>query len=159
MKQLGILGLMPEVEIQKRIEEQARTIFNLNLAREKRTLLITKPDLAADIDVIERELKRYFLLILLVPDPDFPLAPANSVDLLWHELILNTPKYVPFCDSVYGHYLHHIPEDSLSKKRLAYAGQPSFYTKDLMTKHFGSLDINVWGISARCDSLGNCMHG
>jgi hypothetical protein len=158
MLTLGPLGMLPRVtKLESPFIDKIELIAALNLEREKKALLLKKPEYADDIGVIEREFKRYLSLSILYPDPDFPLAPAHAVDLLWHELILNTPKYHDICNSVFGFYLHHQPEDSASQKRALYAGQLAAYTKELMTQSFGGLDIHIWGTTMTCNAIGKCL--
>lgn len=154
---LGPLGLLPTTKLKPKDLGLLATIESLDIAREKSVLLKREAKLANDIDVVERELKRFFSLAILEKSPEHEFSPAHSVDLIWHEFILNTPKYVEFCNAVFGKYFHHAPEENPAQRRLAHAGLRAAYTKQVLTQHYGALDINVWGASARCDTIGICM--
>ncbi len=43
---------------------------------------------------------------------------SQSVDALWHEMILNTREYKNFCDTCLGKFLHHTSRDAEDKGRL-----------------------------------------
>jgi hypothetical protein len=56
-------------------------------------------------EILERELKRYFLLRYFWKRRI--TMQSEIVDLLWHDFILDTRVYRQFCDSVFGEYLDH----------------------------------------------------
>jgi len=69
-----------------------------------------------DKESIERVLlglKEYFALCLDGRDMVLGM-PSKAVDIAWHEFILYTRDYSYFCQRVYGHYLHHMPNDTPS---------------------------------------------
>ena len=39
-------------------------------------------------------------------------GPTPDVDEVWHLHILNTRQYAADCQAVFGHYLHHLPDDA-----------------------------------------------
>lgn len=46
-----------------------------------------------------------------VNDPTRVLAPSRPVDAAWHNFMLASPFYVPFCDWLAGSYIHHVTDD------------------------------------------------
>ena len=123
--------------------EKLDALASTNLARELRLFLTRHPDEKPYVDAIERELKRFLSLPLLVPDAADRLAPSPPVDELWHDLILNTPKYRHLCDTVYGGYLDHAPnQEELSDERAATIIQ---FTHSTLIKYYGFLDLTIWG--------------
>lgn len=45
------------------------------------------------------------------------LMPSESVDLIWHELILHTKYYHEFCNEFFGYYLHHTPTEENNENK------------------------------------------
>ena len=147
-KKLGPLGLLPVN--QKGVPAQARAkleiLERIDLTSEKRSLVHHIPSLSLFIDVLERELKRFLSLPVLVSEPDYNFVPSLLVDELWHNLILNTRKYRSMCDDVYGAYLDHNPNPEGYAKELAHtSGEIAEYTRATLTKYYGSLVRTIWG--------------
>lgn len=42
--------------------------------------------------------------------------PLLIIDEMWHEFILVTRDYTRFCDSMFGRYIHHAPDDGSDQK-------------------------------------------
>jgi hypothetical protein len=40
--------------------------------------------------------------------------PSRAVDDAWHEFILDSVSYTQFCESAFGEYLHHTPDEAMS---------------------------------------------
>src|SRR5690242_584878 len=101
------MGLLPDqakalqAETLKKLEELATADFSF----ERESFLSRNPHEKEHIELLERELRRFLSLPLLVPNSKFPFAPAIRVDEFWHEVILNTPRYRGLCDRIYGRYL------------------------------------------------------
>lgn len=36
-------------------------------------------------------------------------CPPEELDELWHEMILDTKFYAPWCEEIFGHFVHHHP--------------------------------------------------
>lgn len=143
----GPLDLLPEHReaISDEVTSRLQILADLDLMPEKISLVRHQPDQYMLIHVIERELKRYLSLPVLTPSPLHPIAPPIIVDELWHELILNTPKYRSMCDAVYGSYLDHVPNPEGGAKELARtAGEIAEYTRSLITKYYGGLVREIW---------------
>ncbi|MGB8467648.1 MAG: hypothetical protein WCE21_01470 [Candidatus Babeliales bacterium] len=64
---------------------------------------------AADMKILEQELKRYFILTILFPRCNVNMY-SEDVDKLWHSFILFTKDYSLFCKTCSGSFLHHAPE-------------------------------------------------
>jgi hypothetical protein len=146
-KELGPLGLLrPHCEtLPSDTLKKLQVLAELDLTPEKWSLFRHQPEQYLLIDVIERELKRFLSLPVLIPEPDYSLAPPLLVDELWHELIINTPKYRSMCDALYGAYLDHSPNPHGHAKELARtAGEIAEYTRSLIAKHYGGLVQAIW---------------
>lgn len=134
-----------------------QAIDAFDLSREKRVYVDKYPDDSDEIELIERELKRYLSLRILFPDKNVVYGPARKCDLLWHEFILNTPKYRKFCDETYGEYLDHAPEDSIAKRKAVYAGEVNTFTKKRLSEAYGGLAPAIWGQTMTCTDIGKCI--
>ncbi len=144
---LGPLGLLPQHcgAFPAHLLEKLRILDALDLSPEKYSLVRHQPEQRLMIDVIERELKRFLSIPIFIPEPDYSLAPPLLVDELWHELILNTPKYRRLCDALYGSYLDHTPNPNGYAKELARtAGEIAEYTRSSISHHYGALVQSIW---------------
>ena len=103
------------------------------------------PTSGRTLDVLERELKRFLSLPFLERKPDYPFAPAVRVDELWHDLILNTPRYREFCKATYGHYLDYTPNQEEYARDTYKAGEIAEFTNSTMVKYYGLLEEAIWG--------------
>jgi len=154
--ELGPLGLLPRsrLKVADDVMSRLHVLAALDLTPEKRSLFRHQPELFEYIDLIERELKRFLSLPALVPKPRYSLAPPVWVDELWHELILNTPKYRSMCDAVYGSYLDHSPNPQGNVAELARtAGEIAEYSRSLIEEHYGALVGVIW----RTDVMRPCQ--
>jgi hypothetical protein len=146
------LGLLDRFKATKAQLQKLAAIEQLDLSVEKRNVLAHEACKAKHIDLLEREFKRFLALALLSKRED--LVPSRPVDALWHELILDTPKYREFCDKVFGYYLDHKPETSRAKGAAVFAGEPFAETKARLTEAFGATTETIWGEFAFC---GPCL--
>jgi hypothetical protein len=139
------LGLLPEQErqISASTLEKLDILAGVDLALERKSFLARHPDERSFADALERELKRFLSLPLLVTNPTGRFAPSLLVDELWHDLILNTPKYRQLCEKVYGRYLDHAP----NQEELDEDGAVTIveYTNSMLIKYYGTLDLAIWG--------------
>lgn len=131
-------------------------IDDFDISREKSVYISKYPEDKDEIDLIERELKRYLSLRILYQDEKVVYGPARKCDLLWHEFILNTPNRA-FCDKIYGKYLDHAPEDSVAKRKAVYAGQINTFTKTQLAAAYGGLAPAIWGATMTCTDIGKCI--
>lgn len=53
-------------------------------------------------------------LRLIAMDPRAEYSPSPTVDIGWHAIILYTKDYAALCQSLAGHFIHHVPQDSPS---------------------------------------------
>ncbi len=147
-EQLKRLGLLSEQEdaISPSTLPKLGLIAELDLGFEKASFLSRHPHERSHIEVIERELKRFLTLPILVSDPVYLFAPALRVDELWHDLILNTPKYRALCEDAYGGYLDHRPnQEELAEEFPLKAAEMAEYTNETLGKYYGALDMAIWG--------------
>lgn len=56
-----------------------------------------------------------FLGIILAGNTGVPMH-REQVDKIWHSHILSTTLYVPFCEQVFGRYVHHVPNLTTAEK-------------------------------------------
>lgn len=85
-------------------------IANLDLEMVKMKLMDTEEGLgwtAEQCEIAEVEYKRF--LHLNKKFPDFAIVPHKTMDLMWHQHILDTRAYISDCDKVFGEYFHHFP--------------------------------------------------
>ena len=61
----------------------------------------------AELDVMEREYRRFLALHLAFPEAD--IVPCKLVDEMWHRHILDTIAYRHDCDALFGRFLDHFP--------------------------------------------------
>lgn len=61
-----------------------------------------------DCQLVAQALRRFFLAHLL-SGGRFVSMPSQLADDLWHEFIADTGAYARFCETAFGHRLHHIP--------------------------------------------------
>jgi hypothetical protein len=143
----GPLGLLQKhcEALPEKTLKKLQALADLDLEPEKWSMYRHQPEQYLYMEVIERELKRFLSLPVLVPKPDYSLAPPLLVDELWHELIINTPKYRGLCDKVYGAYLDHVPNPRGNAIELARtAGEIAQYTRSLVSDHYGALVQAIW---------------
>ena len=95
---------------------------------------------------IEEEYKRFLALKRLYPQKD--IVPNRSVDVFWHQHILDTEKYAQDCEIIFGYFLHHYPYFGMNgdqdKQNLYDAFEE---TKELYREHF--LEDYI-GAATRC---------
>jgi len=159
MKQLGPMGFLEEKKSSVSPEVLAKLvrIEQEDLRFERKTVVSKGRCSALAADTLERELKRFFSLGVLLTAPSYPLAPSEVVDALWHRFILNTPKYRSFCDDVFGYYFDHAPEADRSAGLAKYSGEIAGYTKGKLTEYYGILPSFIWGVEAGCDHVAPCI--
>lgn len=98
-------------------------------------------------DVVEEEYKRFLGLKRAYPDRE--IVPNRSVDLFWHQHILDTAKYSEDCERLFGYFLHHYPYFGMQGAQ-DFANLCAAFedTKILYELHFGQ-DLEFAG-KARC---------
>ena len=69
-----------------------------------------------DMLILEKELKRYLSLSLVKNKNDVGTGMySKDVDNLWHAFILFTMEYSEFCNTYFGHFIHHKPETDMQR--------------------------------------------
>jgi uncharacterized membrane protein YgcG len=107
-------------------------IRSLDLGQAKKKLLAKKGwwwRQRNDIDKIEKEYKQF--LYLIATNPGKTVVPwSQQLDDLWHEHILDTPKYTADCKKLFGKYVHHNPhlDRGTAAQRTAYRDTQKMYT-------------------------------
>ena len=133
------------------------TIANIDLEMVKMKLKDTEEGLGwsdEQCDIAEIKYKRF--LHLNKKFPDFPIVPHTTMDLMWHQHILDTRAYHSDCDIVFGQYFHHFPyfgiRSESDKQDLTSAFEE---TQTIYLKEFGEEMIN--NDSSRCNA--QCKSG
>lgn len=71
-----------------------------------------RPELdSAQLELAWQALRDYFRICLRAGKRRVPM-PSQLADDAWHSLILDTRRYAQFCNSAFGRFLHHLPEQS-----------------------------------------------
>ncbi len=78
----------------------------------------------------------FLFLLYLYPNKTI-VPPLPEVDLIWHEHILNTPKYIEDSQMLFGRYIHHVPTYSLTPEAQKQTETAWSETLDLWRQHFG----------------------
>lgn len=64
-----------------------------------------------DAEALFAEVKKYIVLDRMYPDQKFEMY-SRRIDEVWHQFILFTTQYLTFCQSCFGHFLHHFPSNA-----------------------------------------------
>jgi hypothetical protein len=115
---------------------------------EEKLLAEGKFNSSKEYDKAFLEFKRY---ACLVSDTNLRLPMISKpVDEVWHQFILFTNKYMEFCNTYMGSYLHHTPNTSYTQSNSISTHE----FKSLYQRRFGDLDQRIWGIESWCESGG-----
>lgn len=90
-----------------------RRVRNYDFGNAARLALRRKrPELgSAELDLAWQALRDYFRICLRAGKRRVPM-PSQLADDAWHSLILDTRRYAHFCNSTFGRFLHHLPDQS-----------------------------------------------
>ena len=111
-----------------------------NLA-ELKWRLSKRNDLTFDaIESLMLEYRRYVGLILKEPDIIHPMG--GSVDIVWHEHIIDTLDYSSFCAKVAGRFIHHVPN-----RRTEMSDGSLRDTWRTLSKLYNNVPQDVWCLS------------
>ena len=120
-------------------------------------LIYIKLDKIPELEHINKDqlVKETLKFLFLVGKYEQALSPSNTVDLVWHELILFTRFYEKFCKNNFGRYIHHTPDDNKS------ANQSNFKKCiRLYLINFDKPPAEIWGDFAsdmwENSQCGNC---
>jgi hypothetical protein len=95
---------------------------------------------------VEEEYRRFLALKREYPDKD--IVPHKTIDVFWHQHILDTAKYAQDCEAIFGYFLHHFPYFGMNGKQDAQNLMDAFEeTKILYQQHFSK---NYIGMAKRC---------
>lgn len=101
-----------------------------------------------EVDLAEREYKRYLTLIKLNPRKE--IVPTKLMDKFWHQHILDTVAYHKDCMAVFGFFIHHFPYFGIygkeDQQNLTVAFEKS---KKMYFDHFG--EEMSQPVSSRCE--------
>lgn len=137
-------------------ESFLRGIEELDLGMIKRKLMEPEEGegwSAEFCDLVEREYRRF--LALTRAYPDLAIVPSGPVDKFWHTHILDTQKYGPDCEIVFGFFLHHFPyfgmrgADDVENLNRSWEN-----TIEVYQKHFGAPVAGMWESGTRCPKCG-----
>lgn len=105
------------------------------------------------IATVEREYRRFLALTRAYPDK--AIVPSGPVDKFWHNHILDTQKYGPDCEKVFGFFLHHFPYFGMrgaeDERNLSESWDN---TVELYRRHFGEPPAGLWEKGMRCPKCG-----
>lgn len=154
-KILGPLGVLPDftkiTKLSKDVVDRLTFLESFSLERERKIVMDeTKCD-EYHSHLFIREFKRFFALELLFPEPEHPFVPSHEIDPVWHHLVLDSRRYVPLCENLYGGYVHHTPMDTCPAEHADNAGEKFGYTKSLLEEAFGGAPPAAWGVAAKCN--------
>lgn len=110
--------------------------FNLDKVEQRLTSKYSWSEPLAKLAITEY--KKFIALQVLTKE--YQSMFSAFVDSVWHNHILFTKDYTEFCLAVFGHYLHHEPNDN--EKATNSASSFDTFTKNY-EKHFGSLP-KIW---------------
>ncbi|MGI5506338.1 glycine-rich domain-containing protein [Lentzea sp. CA-135723] len=94
-------------------------------------------------------------LVTAAENPGTLMGPTPSVDLGVHTFVLDTPRYIEFCETYAGAYIHHVPV--LDEER---DSQPQVLpdTIDAIRNAGFPLDLELWQVAAMDGSRCNQCH-
>ncbi|HTU12438.1 MAG TPA: hypothetical protein VMG08_16220 [Allosphingosinicella sp.] len=119
-----------------------QAIDDLDLSPAQARMEVDFPGTSGGHEAVSREVKRFFALALLEPNPQHRLVIGERIDGLWHYFILHTQVYRRFCSEVFGSYLHHNPVLPANKAELA---ADYDRTRKLYARYFGEPPAALWG--------------
>lgn len=134
--------------------EAFNRLFNLDLSMVRLKLASSEGEAwtEAELDLYEREYRRFIVLNLMYPLTS--IVPCHAVDMFWHAHILDTAAYRIDCEAVFGHFFEHFPyfglRDELDAANLVVAYDE---TLALYRDQFGQLPAGVW----QNDDASNCQ--
>jgi hypothetical protein len=111
-----------------------------------------------DMIILERECKRYLILCYVKDNPDDGIAMYSAdVDNMWHSFILFTKEYADFCQSNFGHFIHHEPNRVGQDESLSLEHREKNYYEfcdfvELYEKIFEEEIHDVWLLD-RCEKI------
>ncbi|PSB56463.1 glycine-rich domain-containing protein [Chamaesiphon polymorphus] len=83
--------------------------------------------------------RKFLVLIYLYPDRT--IVPSRTVDLVWHQAILDTQKYEKDCLEIFGRFIHHYPHGLVDPEHGEDTEVAFAETCQLLVKHFTSISL------------------
>ncbi len=90
----------------------------------------------------ERELKRFLALHALNLESCYGMR--GPIDKLWHTFITFTKEYAEFCNSVAGHFIHHIPETRVVSEQRGKAKDYERFLTDYEVAYGEPAPVHLW---------------
>lgn len=102
-----------------------------------------------DTQIAGEAIRKYKnFLILRLHYPDHKCVPTAIIDLVWHEHILHTEKYMKDCNCMFNSYFHHHPSQHAESEKeaqvLRYKETARLYEKHFQEKYEHTFDITLW---------------
>ncbi len=96
------------------------------------------------------DMKRYLYLCTISGEK---LAPTPKIDAAWHEFLMYTRDYTCFCQQMFGTFVHHTPNPTLTPHEVLDPNR----TFQLAQQTFGELGPN-WDVAsdAECSPDSDC---
>ena len=127
-----------------------RHISHLDLSSVRASLVEKKRWTVEQTVRVEYDYKR-FLYAMARKHQDDIISPPDQVDEFWHQHILDTRKYRADCDTIFGHYVDHIPGLGPDEQRRADARRLQVYQEyDIDCMWFESSDGGSVGADQNC---------
>ncbi len=97
-------------------EKEARKRFDFVASfpfpeKAKGVLIRERPDLSPEIREQAWEALRQYFLLHAHQSGRFLGMPSGTADAAWHAFMLCTHEYEEFCQSAFGKFLHHVPDE------------------------------------------------
>lgn len=104
-------------------------------------------------DQVGEEYRKFLMLTRTYPE--LAIVPSGPVDAFWHNHILDTRKYGPDCEKVFGFFLHHFPYFGMrGEEDLANLNMSWDNTIQVYRRHFGAPPPGFWDAGMRCPKCG-----
>ncbi|HCO26757.1 MAG TPA: hypothetical protein DIT97_28490, partial [Gimesia maris] len=91
----------------------SKSVQMLDLTDVRQRLKISSNLTEKEIIRAELEYRLFLALNQVKGNRATPTTPTELADRFWHEHIIDTRRYTADCQSLFGYFLHHIPEDAL----------------------------------------------
>jgi hypothetical protein len=104
-----------------------RHINHLDLSSVRACLIDKKSWTADQAKRVEGDYKRFLYALARKRQEDVISPPDQEVDEFWHQHILDTRKYRADCDTIFGHYVDHMPDLGPDEQRKADARRRQVY--------------------------------
>ena len=93
------------------------------------------------VDIVQEEFDKFMIL----KNIDDDISPCLSVDILWHQLLLDTKYYTEYCMDKFGKIIHHYPQNALPvNKRDTFRDERTKRCLDLYRQTFNCAPPNMW---------------